>query len=54
MINHKIAEPSIQTVTGYFITNLSFILPMNEFLKSVNIWQNDDDRLTAFDPGQPG
>ena len=39
MINHKIAEPSIQTVTGYFITNLSFILPMNEFLKSVNIWQ---------------
>ena len=23
---------------GYFVTNLSFIVPVKEFLKSVNIW----------------
>ena len=25
---------------GYFITNLSVIVPVKEFLKSVNIWQS--------------
>ena len=38
MINHKIAQPSIEVVMGYFIRNLSVIVPLKEFLKSVNIW----------------
>jgi len=40
MINHKIAEPCIEVMMGYFITNLSIIVPVKEFLKCVNIWQS--------------
>jgi len=31
MINHKIAQPSIQVVVGYFIANLSLNLLVKEF-----------------------
>ena len=40
MINHKTAQPSINEMMGYFITNLSLNLLVKELLKSVNIWRN--------------
>jgi len=40
MINHKVAEPSIKVLMGYFIKSLSFNLTVKEFLKSVNIWRS--------------
>ena len=40
MIIHKVAQPSISVVIGYFITNLSFNLQVKEFVKTVNIWRS--------------
>ena len=40
MINHKITQPSIYVMMRYFIKNLSVIVRVKEFLKSVNIWRS--------------
>jgi len=38
MINHKIVQPSISIMMGYFIINISFDnLLVKEFLKSVKV-----------------